>query len=192
MDLENIDLSQYHLTVISDVTKIISENNETFYDIEVEDNHSFFIKLDNGEYVLSHNCDGAHIAGLYLGFFQRYAPVLFKEKRIKRLKTPIITFNNSKHEVVKFFFTLSEYNEYLKTNNVPKGCNTKYYKGLGSWTKEKLQKLIKEHGLEYFIEDVEPDETSDKLLDDWIGDTFENCESRKVALREFQVNIEMA
>lgn len=192
MDLENIDLSQYHLTTISDITNIISEKDEIFYDIEVEDDHSFFIKLDNGEYMLSHNCDGAHIAGLYLGFFQRYAPVLFKEKRIKKLRTPIITFNNNKNEVVKFFFKLPEYNEFLEKNGIPKGCSIKYYKGLGSWTKEKLQKLVKEHGLEYFIEDVETDEISDKLIDNWIGDTFENCESRKVALREFQVNIEMA
>jgi hypothetical protein len=192
VDIENIDLSQYHLVPISEITEITSEKFEIFYDIEVEDNHSFFIKLDNGEYVLSHNCDGSHISGLYLGFFQRYAPILFKEKRIKKLRTPIITFNNNKNEVVKFFFKLDEYKEYLEKNGVPKGCTTKYYKGLGSWTKEKLQKLVKEYSIEYFIEDVEVDEISDKLLDDWIGDTFENCESRKVALREFQVNIEMA
>jgi DNA gyrase/topoisomerase IV subunit B len=138
------------------------------------------------------DADGAKITSLYLGFFQRYAPVLFKEKRIKKLRTPIITFNNNKNEVVKFFFKLPEYNEYIEKNGIPKGCSVKYYKGLGSWTKEKLQKLVKEYKLEYFIEDVEHDETTDKLIDDWIGDTFENCESRKVALREFQVNIEMA
>ena len=158
------------------------------------------LKKDANQYLTYKNvviatdadADGAKISTLYIGFFQRYAPVLFKEKRIKKLRTPIITFNSNKNEVVKFFFKLSEYNEFLEKNGVPKGCSTKYYKGLGSWTKEKLQKLVKEHGLEYFIEDVEPDETSDKLIDDWIGDTFENCESRKVALREFQVNIEMA
>ena len=158
------------------------------------------LKKDANQYLTYKNvviatdadADGAKISALYIGFIQRYAPILFKEKRIKKLRTPIITFNNNKNEIAKFFFKLSEYNEYIEKNGIPKGFNIKYYKGLGSWTKDKLQKLVKEHGLEYFIEDIEPDETSDKLIDDWIGDSLDNCESRKVALREFQVNIEMA
>lgn len=136
--------------------------------------------------------DGNRISLLFIGFFQKYVPSLLKENRIKKLRTPIITFNNSKNEVVKFFFKLSEYTEFIKTNEVPRGCVTKYYKGLGSWTKEKLKKLIEKYGLEYFIENIEVDEISDKLVDDWLGDTSENCESRKEYLRDFEVNIELA
>lgn len=135
--------------------------------------------------------DGAHISGLFIGFFQRYAPILLKDHKIKKFVTPIITFNNSKNEVVKVFFKLTEYTEYLKNNKVPKGCTTKYYKGLGSWTKDKLKKLIEVNGLEFFIHDIETDENSDKLIDDWIGDTAENCESRKEYLREFEINIDL-
>lgn len=136
--------------------------------------------------------DGNRITALFIGFFQRYCPSLLAEKKIKKLKTPIITINNNKNEIVQMFFKLSEYYEYEKNNEVPKGCSIRYYKGLGTWRKELLQKLIKKYGLEFFIEDIEIDETSDRLIDEWIGDTSENCESRKEYLREFEVNIELA
>lgn len=136
--------------------------------------------------------DGNRITALFIGFFQRYCPQLLKEKKIKKLRTPIITINTSKNEIFKMFFKLGEYHEFLKNNEIPKGYGTRYYKGLGTWRKEMLQKLIQKHGLEYFIENVDVDEASDKAIDDWIGDSPDNCESRKEYLREFEVNIELA
>lgn len=192
MDLTKIDLSQYYLVEASEIEIIDSNKTETFYDIEVEDDHSFFIVLNNNELMLSHNCDGAHISGLFIGFFQKYVSSLLKDNKIKKFRTPIITFDNTKNDTVKFFFTLQEYNDYLQKNGVPKSCTTRYYKGLGSWSKDRLKKLIDKYGLEFFIEDIEIDETSDRLIDEWIGDTSENCESRKEYLREFEVNIELA
>jgi len=192
MDLAKIDLSQYHLVEASEIEVIESRNDETFYDIEIEDDHSFFIKLDNGELVLSHNCDGNRITALFIGFFQRYCPQLLVDRKIKKLRTPIVTINNSKGEIVKMFFKLNEYHEYEKNEQMPRGCSIRYYKGLGTWRKELLQKLIAKHGLEYFIEDIDVDESSAQAVDEWIGDTPGNCESRKEHLREFEVNIEMA
>jgi len=136
--------------------------------------------------------DGNRITALFIGFFQKYCPQLLRDKKIKKLRTPIITINTAKNEIFKMFFKLPEYHEYMKNNELPRGHGIRYFKGLGTWRKELLQKLIQKHGLEYFIEDVDVDETSDKVIDDWIGDTNENCESRKEYLREFEVNIELA
>lgn len=137
------------------------------------------------------DADGNRITALFLGFFQRYCPQLLIDKKIKKLRTPIITINSSKGEILKMFFKLSEYHEYEKHNQMPHGSSIRYYKGLGTWRKELLQKLIQKHGLEYFIEDIDVGDDSVKAIDDWIGDTPTNCESRKEYLRHFEVNIEL-
>ena len=60
--------------------------------------------------------DGYAIAGLYIGFFMRYAPSVIKDGKLKKLRTPIMAFIDKNDQVKKFFFTFDEYNKFISTN----------------------------------------------------------------------------
>jgi len=66
--MKEIDLSEYILARPESISR--EEGIKKFYDIEVEDDHTFFISGDNN-LILSHNCDGDSITGLLLNFFNK-------------------------------------------------------------------------------------------------------------------------
>lgn len=72
----NIDLKDYELVKIDSVSIEKNENDKLFYDIEVEDDNTFFIVNENDEYYLTHNCDGYHIKGLLINIFETFFPEL--------------------------------------------------------------------------------------------------------------------
>ena len=81
-------------------------------------------------------------------------------------------------------------NEYLSNNKLKAKQTLKYYKGLGSFRAETLKQLIESGGgLENFVEDLNIDDESEKILDDWIGEKPENVLSRKDYLRSYQLDI---
>ena len=84
------------------------------------------------------------------------------------------------------FFTFNEYNEYLSKNPDHK-YYTHYYKGLGSWKDTELKELIAKHGLETFIETLEYDEETDKLVNDW--NSKKTADIRKEYLRKNEFSI---
>lgn len=122
-----IDLSQYELHQPNDI-KIINSNLKTI-DIEVDDDHTFYIIGENNDLILSHNCDGNHIKGLILNFFNNFFPELLKLPFIFEFITPIL--RASKGKVVKYFYRLNEYDNWKKNNNTT-GYIIKYFKGLGT------------------------------------------------------------
>ena len=150
---------------------------------EHELTHEYIVLAEDAD------ADGAHIRGLYLGFFMKYAKWLIESNRIKYLKTPIAAIvENSK--IVKYWFTLKEMNEYLNNNKLKTKQTLKYYKGLGSFRADTLKQLIDSGGgLENFLEDLIINEKSEKILDDWIGEKPENVLSRKEYLRNYQLDI---
>ena len=86
-----LKMEDYELVKIDSVSNIISPVEEKLYDITVDGDHTFFIKLPESEdFFLMHNCDGNHITSMLIGWFRRFAPNLFDEGRICKLVTPLI------------------------------------------------------------------------------------------------------
>ena len=54
-----INLNDYDILDIDDITTEVK--NKIMYDIEVEDDKTFFISKNKIDNILVHNCDGSHI-----------------------------------------------------------------------------------------------------------------------------------
>jgi len=77
------------------------------------------------------DCDGFHIMGLILAYFQKFFPELLKNGFIQRMITPVIvaTKRSEKHE----FFSVPDFNRWFVGKS---GYKIRYLKGLGSSTRE--------------------------------------------------------
>lgn len=131
--------------------------------------------------------DGYAIAGLYIGFFMRYAPSVIKNHQLKKLRTPIMAFVDKNDQVKKFFFTFDEYNKFVSSNTQPAGTRLMYFKGLGSWEPATLKPLIAKYGLEYFLEDLQIDDLTENVIDDWLNG--KKADKRKEYLRGHEFSI---
>jgi DNA topoisomerase-2 len=132
------------------------------------------------------DCDGSHITGLYIGFFAKYCPSIIMNKQLKHLRTPIIAFKDKQDNIKHFFFTLDEYNEFIKNNDV-KNLKVHYYKGLGSWEPKDLKPLVEKYGLDYFVETFIMDEQGNITIDNWLNG--KNADKRKEYLNNNEFNI---
>jgi DNA gyrase/topoisomerase IV subunit B len=117
----------------------IKSGEKFFYDIEVENDNTFYISKDNNNYLV-HNCDGIHIKGLLMNFFETFWPELLKMDFLYEFITPIIKAKKGK-EVISFY-TLKNYKEWLESQ--PIGWTVKYYKGLGTSTPQEAKEYFKE------------------------------------------------
>ena len=85
--------------------------------------------------------DGSHIKGLIMNLFHAWWPELLKIKGfIQSLATPIVKATKGKQE--KVFYTLTEYSDWKK--NATGGWQIKYYKGLGTSTRNEFQEYFKD------------------------------------------------
>ena len=125
MDLSTINLEDY-ICVQPESVKIHKSSVET-YDIGVEEDHSFWIHLSPHMQVLSHNCDGSHIAALLINFFHRWFPEVLVNNRLFILSMPLLSIDQGKKR--KYFYSLKDYGKFASTNNT---SNIRYLKGLGS------------------------------------------------------------
>ena len=145
----NHNISAYDFVKVEDV-KFGEDNNELiFYDIEVEDEHTFHIKFGD-QYVLSHNCDGQHILGLVINMLNEFWPELLSMGFIHRLNTPLVIANNDKE-----FFSLDDYNRYKETHKIK---TSKYFKGLGSFTAKEFKKFLSD---KKYIKTITVEDTED-------------------------------
>lgn len=131
--------------------------------------------------------DGYAIAGLYIGFFMKYAPSIIEDGKLKKLRTPIMAFIDKNDQIKKFFFTFDEYNKFISSNSQPAGTRLHYYKGLGSWEPATLKPLIAKYGLEYFLEDLQIDKITENVIDDWLNG--KKADKRKEYLRGHEFSI---
>ena len=116
------------------------------YDLETE-NHHFQAGIGS---MIVHNTDGFHIKGLLMNFFHYFWPSLLQHHEfITALATPIIKATRKtklkNRENVKVFYNLTDYDNWKNDPDAEK-FTIKYYKGLGTSTKEEAK--------EYF-EDIE-------------------------------------
>jgi DNA topoisomerase-2 len=90
--------------------------------------------------------DGTHIKGLIMNFIDHFWPDLLKIKGfVTSLATPIIkAFKRGKNPETIDFYSLSEYQAWLEKND---GSNwqIKYYKGLGTSTKEEAKEYFQDY-----------------------------------------------
>lgn len=111
------------------------------YDLETENHH---FQAGVGQLIV-HNTDGSHIKGLIMNFIYYFWPNLLKQIGfIQSIITPIIRAfkgKKGKGETITFN-TMSSFKQWQKTN--PKGWTIKYYKGLGTSTKEDAIEVFSE------------------------------------------------
>lgn len=169
------------------VSKITS-NQELFHIVQILGldltNKNSDMEFDNVLIATDADLDGILIRGLILTFFDKFAPKLIKDDRIKILSTPMITAVKS-GKIEKYFMDFENYLEFQKNN---KNYEYNYYKGLGSWRgKEDLGLLIKEFGIESFIEPFEYDKDYKPILKNWMSN--KGSDDRKAYLRGKEFNI---
>lgn len=121
----------------------ITNDEQIFYDIEVENDNTFFISSskDNEYGYLVHNCDGIHIKGLLINFFETFFPELLKMDFLYEFITPILKAKKGKE--VKSFYTIKEYKKALESGKL-NNYSIKYYKGLGTSTPQEAREYFKE------------------------------------------------
>lgn len=124
--MKNLNIKDYYFVKPNSIE--FKETTEIdFYDIEVEDDNSFFIVNKNNEKILSHNCDGNHIRGLLMNLFDTFWPELLQMDFLYNFITPIVKCSNGTK--VKYFYKLSDY---VKERDKLNDWNAKWIKGLGT------------------------------------------------------------
>jgi DNA topoisomerase-2 len=133
-----INLNDYE---ILDIENITTEQKDTImYDIEVEDDNSFFISKNQKDNILVHNCDGHHIRGLLINLFDTYWPELLQLDFIYDFVTPIV--KATKKSQTLYFYSLKEYEIWKKKNNYT-DWHFKWLKGLGTLEPSEMKNFFK-------------------------------------------------
>ena len=143
-------------------TKLL-QNKELreLYEIIINDPHEFYLLATDAD------LDGFAIRGLLIGFFRKYFPDLFKQRKIAFLQTPLI-ITLEKNKVKETFYSIDEYKDFIKKNG--NNFSFKYLKGLGSWEDGMLEKVIEKDGLERLIDFLDySEERDDKIIDAWLS-----------------------
>lgn len=134
-----INLEDYDILNIDEIT--IENKKKTMYDIEVEDDNSFFISMNKKDNILVHNCDGDHIRGLLINIFDTYWPELLHLNFIYNFITPIVKVYDDK-KFCKYFYNLNDWNKYRTENDIKK-YHFKYFKGLGTIEPSEMKEFFK-------------------------------------------------
>jgi DNA gyrase/topoisomerase IV subunit B len=157
-----IDITDYKLVRPDSIVK--KEGIKKFYDIEVEDDHTFYIVGEN-DLILTHNCDGNSIASLLLNFFYKYWPDMFDRRMIYKVETPIVVaVPRQKGKKKILFYSQTEYNDWSSKNDL-KQWEIKYKKGLAALVDDEYQDIINSPRMTL----ISKDDVSDKSLDIWFG-----------------------
>jgi DNA topoisomerase-2 len=93
--------------------------------------------------------DGFHIKALVMNIFARFWPHLLRSGFVQSLPTPILKLTKNKQ--VLPFFTVPDYKAWLERND-PTGWKVKYYKGLGTSTKDEAMDYFKTMNLVEYVE----------------------------------------
>lgn len=87
--------------------------------------------------------DGSHIKALLFNMFHSMWPSLIKcNEFITSMLTPIVKVN--KQNMTVQFYSMTDYENWVQTNDGAKGWEIKYYKGLGTSTSEEAKQYFKE------------------------------------------------
>lgn len=112
-----------------ELSELMAILNITLADKNIDD-----MTYDNIGIMVDADVDGGDILTLLVAFFSRW-PELFKQEKIRYIRTPIIICEIGKDE--QWFYDLKEFE---KVRN--KAKNVRYIKGLGSLEKEDYSKVL--------------------------------------------------
>lgn len=145
--------------------------------------------------------DGSHIKGLVINIFHTLFPeVMDLDEFIISLATPIIKVSNKKKKgESKEFFTLTEYEDWKKKNDLKKWGEPKYYKGLGTSTAKEgksyftdfeNKKIVFKYTEEEEVKDISGEMITVNKCDEAIELAFSSCnkDKRKDWLRQYDKN----
>jgi len=115
--------------------------------------------------------DGFHIKSLLVNFIGNGWPELLKQDFVSSMVTPVIKL--TKRNNILPFYNLSDYNKWKQENNTS-GWKVKYYKGLGTSTREEAKEYFKSmKTLSYISENKDDDKSLEMAF------TKTEAESRK-------------
>jgi len=120
--------------------------------------------------------DGFHIRGLLIGFIEKYLPDI--KFNIGIINTPVKAIKKNK-KLLRWVYDLN------KDLNIKHGEELKYYKGLGSWTKEDLKQVIEKDGLDKMIDIFEFD--NEEVIDDWLSDKKADVRKEYIMNNNFDI-----
>jgi DNA topoisomerase II len=103
--------------------------------------------------------DGSHIKGLLVNFFHAYWPSLMKLDFVQTLRTPIIKAIKGKK--VLEFYTEQDYNKWKQSGINPSSFQIRYFKGLGTSTKEDAKETFRKMEnlkIDYYHKNIKCDE----------------------------------
>ena len=125
--------------------------------------------------------DGSHIKGLVMNVFHHMWPSLLELGYITSMITPIVKVVLKKK--IKSFYTLTEYNDWIKKTKNSKSWRTKYYKGLGTSSAQEAREYFGNMKLNNYIYD---EDTTDKMC---LAFSKDKSDMRKEWLYNFDENI---
>jgi len=128
------------------------------YDIEVEDDNTFYISKNQKDNILVHNCDGNHIRGLLINLFDTYWPELLRMDFVYDFATPII--KATKGKIYKYYYKLSDYQ---KDRSNLRGCDIKWIKGLGTIEPDEMKEFFKKINKHLVRFHYDKEETKDMI-----------------------------
>lgn len=109
--------------------------------------------------------DGNSISALLINFFYKFWPELFDKNIIYKVETPIVVSIAKKGKKKLYFYTQTEYNNWLEKVN-PKDWEIEYKKGLASLIDDEYDQIINQPNLTL----ISNDEESLEQLKIWFGD----------------------
>jgi DNA topoisomerase-2 len=101
--------------------------------------------------------DGSHIKGLVMNLFHHMWPSLLELGYITSMITPIVKVTHKKK--VKSFYTLTEYNDWIKSTKNSHLWKVKYYKGLGTSSAVEAREYFSDIKLNNYIFTSETDKS---------------------------------
>ena len=137
--------------------------------LQYSDTHQDNMNFDEVVITTDFDLPGHFIAGQLIGMLYRFGKNLFEEKRVKRLVTPLLIATDKKENIVEWFYNFDDYKKFEKANK-SKGYHYDYKKGLGSWSQDELDVVIKKDGLENMLEVFELDSKAEEMIESWLGD----------------------
>lgn len=129
-----------------------------------------FKKLRYGRVMImtDQDVDGSHIKGLLINYFHHNFPELLKDRNfIISLATPVVKVwkkTDKKSKKVLNFYDLPTYNNWRLNNNDGKGYEIKYYKGLGTSTKDEAKDYFLNPKIIEFEWDDNANDSIDKVF----------------------------
>ncbi len=124
------------------------------------------LTYDNIVIATDMDSDGSHIQGLLLSYFYRFARHLFDEKRIYRLKTPLLILRKN-NKVVKYFFDMQSFEQFEKTHSLSM-YECMYIKGLGGFKAKDMKEIIG-NNFEDFLDVFVLDDKTKQYFEYWMG-----------------------